>query len=168
MDRLKAPTTAGARVILENRINLCEKCSILANGTVGLQDDALQLAVTTVARAGLEVPVAVRLQLTVRHAVYLWEMICKIPPKDLKEDKQVAIVALVDFLIPSKGCLTEKDDLMRPCFANLCQLFLKVHEDQLESCELVDELDLKEKHDLEWQASVLLVLLVTGISSASC
>ena len=93
---------------------------------------------------------AVRLQLTVRRAAYLWEMICKIPPKDLKEDKQVAIVALVDFLIPSKGCLAEKDDLMRPCFANLCQLFLKVHEDQLESCELVDELDLKEKRDLEW------------------
>ena len=149
MDRLKGATQAGARVILDNRLTLCEKCSWLATGTANLQPDQIQLAVQAVMRAGLPVPLDAQRDLARRVGLDLWQAIAAGPAKSAKD---APVQRLVEFLIPLKEHALPKHDIFRPTFSNLSEVFETMQAEEIGQCELADEIKMQEVHEEQWQA----------------
>ena len=139
--------------MLESRISLCERCAQLSNGSRHLQDDALQLAVTSIIRANLDLPLNVRFDLAQRHSNLLWSKIMAAAGGRDEEKRDTEIQGWVDFLIPAKALRTDKDDTLRPSFSNMVKIVENIHIDEMETCEMSDELLLQEAHTEQWQAT---------------
>ena len=152
LERLKAPGSGGARLLLDNRIQLCEKATLLATSTRKLSEDALHVAVTTVSRAHVDIPLPVRLDLAERCGQGLMKELVE---ASAKETVEKCMDRFLKFLLPCKPYKLNQDDIMRPRFANLMTTLGVNHSAAMEACELKDELELKEKLDEEWRAAGL-------------
>ncbi|CAE7352620.1 unnamed protein product [Symbiodinium necroappetens] len=156
LDRLKAPGSGGARLLLDNRIQICEKAALLAAGTKKLQDDVLHTAVTVVSRAHVEIPLPVRLDLAERFGLGLMKEVLEASNgKDPLSAIEKPVDKFLKFLLPCKTYKLNQDDVMRPRFANLMATMVATHAEQMEACELTEELQLKERHDDEWRATAM-------------
>ena len=152
LERLKAPGSGGARLLLDNRIQLFEKAALLATSTRKLSEDALHVAVTTVSRAHVDIPLPVRLDLAERCGQGLMKELVE---ASAKETVEKCMDRFLKFLLPCKPYKLNQDDIMRPRFANLMTTLGVNHSAAMEACELKDELELKEKLDEEWRAAGL-------------
>ena len=152
--------------MLENRIQLCEKAALLAQGGSALSDSVLQQAVTLLTRANFELPIQVRLVLCERHAASLWQEMQELTSKArTKEDalKKVSqsdrLQTLQVLLLPVKANVQEADDVLRSTYANVISAWMDKHEQAMQACELTDEPALMEQHAEVWEAGWIVVYL---------
>ena len=66
------------------------------------------------------------------------------------------MASLLIFLVPVPENAREKDDVIRPTFANLLEAFRARQKLQMDLCELKDEGVLQEQHTEEWQADCVI------------
>ena len=139
----------GAKLLLENRINQCEKASMISSGnTRSMSDDQLQLAISVVVQANVDFPLPIRLDLAERHLNRLLKNVVSSPAAQ----RQDAAKSFVDSLLPYESCAVAKDDITKPTYANICKTLLSTQAAALQECELAEEVALQAEHDEQWEA----------------